>query len=81
VKIQLKNWWITNQCLEGNVYGHPNGKHHDGKFIITSKLIGKRNNLVVTQSGSEYELGEVDSNYEKAFPNAKELLFSQLKDV
>jgi hypothetical protein len=94
MKIQLKNWSFTANgddgykapeqlipCLQGNVYGHPNPKHHDGKFIVTSKLIGKRNGLAITQSGSEYELGDVDPNYEKAFPNAKDRLFTQLKDV
>jgi hypothetical protein len=94
MKIQLKNWSFTirgsdpykapEQCipvLQGNVYGHSNPKHHDGKFITTSKLVGKRNGLVVTQSGSEYELGDVDPNYDKLYPNAKERLFAQLKEV
>lgn len=91
---KLENWSFTikerdpytppkasTPVLQGNVYGHPNPKNHDGKFIVTSRLMGKRNGHVVTQSGSEYELGEVDPNYEKAFPNAKERLFKQLKDV
>jgi hypothetical protein len=92
--MKLENWSFTvrgcdpytppeagEPVLQGNVYGHSNPKHHDGKFIVTSRLKGKRNGLVVTQSGSEYELGTVDPNYEKAFPNAKERLLTQLKDI
>jgi hypothetical protein len=92
--MKLENWSFTAKgddgykapeqlipCLQGNVFGHSNPKHHDGKFIVTSKLIGKRNGHVVTQSGSEYELGDVDPNYEKAFPNARARLMVQLKDV
>ena len=91
---QLKNWSFSVKgndgykapeqliyCLQGNVYGHSNPKNHDGKFIATSRLMGKRNGHVVTQSGSEYELGAADPNYEKSYPNAKERLFTQLKDV
>ena len=94
MKTQLKNWSFGSQgddfyqspeqmvpCLQGNVFGHPNPRHHDGKFIVTSRLIGKRNGLAMTQSGTEYELGDVEPNYEKRFPNAKERLFSQLPEV
>lgn len=92
--MKLENWSFTAKgndgfkapeqlipCLQGNVFGHSNPKNHDGKFIATSRLMGKRNGRVVTQTGSEYELGEVDPNYEKAFPNARERLFTQLKKV
>lgn len=86
MKVQLKNWSVRLQrgtilCLQGNVYGHPNAKHHDGKFIVTSKILGKRNGLVVTWGKNEYELLEMDSDYEKKFPGAREKLFNQLKDV
>lgn len=95
MKTQLRNWSFTMRAedeyqppeasvpvLQGNVYGHSNpDKHHDGKFIVTSKIVGKRNGLVVTQSGSEYDLVEIDPIYEKMYPNAKERLFAQLNDV
>jgi hypothetical protein len=94
MKAQLKKWSFGSRnhspyaapeqlclCLQGNVYGHPNPRHHDGKFIVTSRLIGKRNGLAVTQSGSEYELLEVEPTYEQAFPNARERLFNQLKEI
>lgn len=93
-RMKLENWSFTAKgndgfkapeqlipCLQGNVFGHSNPKNHDGKFIATSRLMGKRNGRVVTQTGSEYELGEVDPNYEKAFPNAKERLLSKLNEI
>jgi hypothetical protein len=93
MKTQLKNWSfgaledyytapeLLVPRLQGNVYNHTNKRHYDEKFIVTSKLMGKRNGLVVTHSGSEYELLEVDPEYEKQFPNAKKRLFNQLKEV
>lgn len=94
MKVQLKDWSFGTKekdpykapeqltpCLQGNVFGHPNKKHHDGKFISTSRIIGKRNSLVVTQSGTEYELLEVDPLYEQTYPNARERLFAALKEV
>ena len=65
--------------LAGSVENHPRlGKRDD---ILTSAIIGKRNGLVVTKSGSEYELGEVDAGYEKEYPNAKERLMKSLAEV
>ena len=95
MKSQLKNWsfgavGVTSYTppemiaprLQGDVYNHPKSKrHYDGKSIITSRVIGKRNGLVVTQSGSEYELLDADPNYEKEFPGAKDRLFKQLAEV
>lgn len=54
----------------GKVYGHPNFK--DGDYITTSSIVRVDNGHLVTHFGSEYELGEVDPNYEKRFPNARE---------
>ena len=96
MKSQLKNWsygtsykitpytapeMVVTQ-LQGNVYGHPNPKRHpDGKIIVTSAIKGKRNGCVVTHSGSEYELVDVDPQYEKEFPNAYERLMKTLPEV
>ena len=57
--------------------GHP--AHADGKAITTSRLIGRKDRLVVTRSGSEYELGEPDPAYESKFPNARERLLAGLQ--
>jgi hypothetical protein len=60
----------------GEVYG--NGNFDDGTVVTTSKIISVRGDIVITHSGSEYELGEVDAEYEKQFPNARERLFNSL---
>ena len=94
MNIQLKNWshcltgvdqytppenWVS--VLSGEVYNHPNPRHFDGKEISTSPVIGQRNGLVVTKSGSEYELLDIDPVYERQFPNARERFFNSLKEV
>jgi len=70
---------IATAVLNGLVYGHP--RHHDGKRVSTSRVKGKRDGRVVTFSGSEYILGEVAPNYEKAFPGARERLMKSLPKV
>ena len=35
-----------------------------------------KDGCVVTKSGSEYELGDANPNYEAAYPNAKERLLA-----
>jgi len=67
--------------LQGNVYGHPSKRHHDGKFIKTSGIVGKRNGLVVTAAKHEYELLTVEPEYEKLFPDSKNRLLKQLNEI
>jgi len=92
MNIQLKNWSFSMvhdkspgraviPVLQGNVYGHPNKRHHDGKFIKTSEIVGKRNGLVVTKANHEYELLTIESGYEKLFPDSKNRLLKQLDEV
>lgn len=81
MKIELRNWYLIYNRLNGNVYGHPNPRHNDGKEITTSSVIGKRNGLVVTKSGSEYDLVDVSPDYEKTYPNAKERMMNSLPEV
>jgi hypothetical protein len=88
----LKNWslivrykdpysppeeWTT--CLHGNVYEHP--RFDDGKEITTSSIEGKVGDKVKTHSGSLYELQDIDPEYEKIYPNAKERLLKTLKEI
>lgn len=63
--------------LYGIVEAHP--RFRDGDDVTTTRIIGQKNGLIVTRSGSEYELGDPDPNYEKEFPNARERLFSSLE--
>lgn len=50
-------------------------------WVRTSTVVGKRGGNVVTNSGSEYELVTVNPEYENVYPNARERLFSTLKEV
>jgi hypothetical protein len=88
---ELKKWSVASAAdefthpdlcppvLQGFVFGHD--KFEDGKHIITSVVIGKRNGKVITKSGSEYVLLDIDPNYEKAFPNARKIVFDSLKEI
>ena len=64
--------------LRGHVYGHPN--HHNGKLVMTSNVIGIIDEDIITSSGSRYVLGAIDSEYSKLYPNAKERLFTALRE-
>lgn len=81
--MKLKNWSIRQNndpysapelretILVGDVYGHENQKRfYDGKCIQTSCIVNFNDGVVETNSGSLYELGEVDPEYEKMFPDA-----------
>lgn len=81
----LKHWSIwgppdfSTPILHGNVYGHE--EIQDGQTIISSIVIGVKNGKVITKSGSEYELDDVDPNYENIFPNAKERVLQSLPQI
>ena len=65
--------------LQGRVYGHPG--FVEGTFVITSSIKGKREDKILTHTGSHYQLGDVDPKYEEEYPDAKERLFNSLKEV
>lgn len=66
---------VVSLC--GRVFGHPD--FVDGESITTSPIVGKNDqNHVLTVSGSSYELGQVDPNYDRLFPDAKNILFGSL---
>jgi len=88
----LENWFVSYiqedpymapelcpRCLKGDVFG--NEKFEDGSFIRTSDIKGKRNDKIVTHSGSEYELGVPDKEYEEKYPGSKERLLNSLKEI
>lgn len=88
---QLENWSIISStidpykapelskpALRGNVFGHP--RFEDGKLIHTSSIAGiTKENHILTHSGSKYMLGEIDSEFDEMYPNAKERLIKSLK--
>ena len=44
------------------------------EWVTTSPITAVEGGIATTLSGSQYELGEVDPQYEAAFPNARERL-------
>lgn len=87
---KLENWsFVTpniyrapelgGQIFHGNVYGHPH--FPDGSSINTSEIVGRKGQLFQTYSGSLYELGKVDAEYEKQFPEALNRLMKSVKEI
>ena len=64
-------------ALRGVVYGHL--RFNDGVRVLTSNIIGVDGKIVLTRSGSRYELGTVDAEYEELFPDAFNRLMKSLK--
>lgn len=60
-------------ALHGKVFGHH--RKADGTEVTTSPITGIETGCVKTESGTLYELGEVDPAYEETYPNAREKLF------
>ncbi|GAF70947.1 unnamed protein product [marine sediment metagenome] len=72
--ILLKNWCVVplnvdkytppeliGQALSGDVYGHPT--RAEGEAIVTSQIRQAEGRLVTTNSGTVYELGDIDAEY------------------
>lgn len=91
--MKIENWAIVGSpfgpfkpysseyeiSISGTVYGNP--KFEDGKWITTSKIVGYDfdANCVITKSNSLYELGTVNPDYEKEYPDAYNRLLNQFK--
>ncbi len=62
----LENWTVTAQPGQ-DVYSEPvrvlRGRRPDGKCIRTSPIVRVTGNLIQTQTGSEYTLGQPDPRY------------------
>lgn len=69
----------TVMSLYGDIENHPDFKDGDHIQCSTIESVKKENdNLIVTTvSGSIYEMGEPNADYEKMFPGSKERLFKQ----
>ena len=79
--LRLEQWSVVRKPyatpesgghLHGRAYGHP--RFDDGEWVTTSPITAVEGGIATTLSGSQYELGEVDPQYEAAFPNARERL-------
>lgn len=94
VKGTIHNWSVVNwrpspyaapeqgvQRISGKLEVSGDQKPEYRDDILTSSPVGKRDDCVVTKSGSHYKLGDVDPEYERLFPNAKKRLFDSLPIV
>jgi hypothetical protein len=63
--------------LHGNAFGHP--RFPDGKDVTTGPIVGRRGNNPVTKSGSEYELMDVDPEWERIYPGSKDRFLKSLQ--
>jgi len=89
--VRLEDWSVTFKAdpyqapelirsrLQGKVYGHQ--RFEDGTFIFTSPIVRGEHLLIITESGTCYELGKIDPEYEKKFPDATNRLFKSLRDL
>ena len=87
--MKLQNWSLRSRpwgllqspeeqgsCLFGLVVDHP--LHQGEKEVITSTVVGRRADCIVTRSGSEYELANPDLVYERLYPEARYRLLARL---
>jgi len=90
--VRLENWSLVTRvsnpyqapelgvpCLHGLVYGHP--KLPDGYEMSSSRVVKTEGEDIITESGTHYELGQIDPEYEKIYPNAKQRLIESLKKI
>ena len=74
--VRIENWFVRRrhrdpfmapECnpvvLGGEVYGHP--RKRDGTGVRTSAIVDVDGLLVRTESGTTYQLGKIDPEYEK----------------
>lgn len=84
---KLENWSVNDIGLDGsfNEYSYLHGtvsghyQHRDGSEVFTASITKIEGELVVTSFGDRWELGMVDPEYEKIYPNVKERLFNYLR--
>ena len=80
---RIENWSVTPcprnpylapelrpQCLQGIC---------KGQGILTSPIVSASRDETIWTMNTEYELGEVDPEYEAEYPNARGRLFSSLQ--
>lgn len=60
--------------LRGVIHGHD--EHADGTPVETSPIVAVVDGKIRTRSGTLYELGEPEPEYEAAYPGARERLLT-----
>lgn len=65
--MKLENWSVITRgertSLLGNVFGHSNPRHEDGKSVVTSRVVSVDGRKITTRSGSVYTLGKISPEY------------------
>lgn len=89
MSVQLRQWCIVHRfthlppelgsTLAGIATGHP--KNLEEHFVVCSRAVGKRGELVVTASGTEYELLDPKEDYLALFPDAKSRVLRTLPEL
>ena len=59
----------------------PEGMNKETDDIMTSSPVGKRGDVLVTASGSEYKLGTVDPAWEKKYPGSSKAFWDKLPEL
>lgn len=87
--MKLENWALITKTpysppemgmyFNGCVYDHP--RFPDGYFIQTSSIVAFKDGKFKTYSGSIYELGNINPDYEKQFPDALNRILESAKSL
>lgn len=78
--MRLDHWSVIDDGhLHGYVLGHP--RHEDGTPVRTTKIVGRRGLLVITESGGVYQLLTVSPVYAALFPEPLARLLATLEEV
>lgn len=78
----IYNWAVISDPYQAPEIAplHLEGKLACGKNIRTSPIVGKIGDQILTKSGSKYSIEDVDPEYGKLFPEAKQRLLDSLTE-
>jgi hypothetical protein len=90
--IKIEDWTVIHRTvspllaaegrtlhLKGRVWNHP--RWPAGGAATTSPVVGRLGNLIMTKSGSVYELGKACAEYAAQFTDAAQELLQSLPDI
>ena len=79
--VKIDNWYYPVMGgMIGTITGHPNPDVGRSLHSLTSRVVGRLNGKVVTESGTMYELGEPDKRCEFIGTSLLELLDEMVWD-
>lgn len=62
-EVTLNNWSVVNVRREQRLAGVPDSGSHEGKHVVTSRIVDLDGRVVTTVSGSKYTLGTIEDEY------------------